>query len=79
LICQKCASHYHADLSLTLGTIKQLSWIGRKSIEMAQRIRFTKAGLEESLSLLEAFLPYHLGFRPRSLNFLKQIRNDKQT
>ncbi len=78
LMCKKCASKKKTDLSLTMGTIKQLGWIGTKSIEMAQRIKFTKVGLEESLSLLEAFLPYHLGFRPRSLDFLKQIRHEKK-
>jgi hypothetical protein len=30
--------------------------------------------LKEGLEFMEAFVPYHLGKEPRSLKFLRQIR-----
>ena len=76
LMCKQCASD-NSGLSLSLGTIKQLRWIGAKPVKMARRVRFSETGIKESLSFLESFLPFHLGFKPRSLAFLKQIRDEK--
>jgi DNA repair protein RecO (recombination protein O) len=53
--------------------VKLLHWILRGPLENVDRLRFSEAAVEESLRMLQAFLPYHLGKEPRSLKFLKQI------
>ena len=45
-----------------------------RQIQQASRIRFAPQALTEGTRLLEAFGPYHLGKKPRSLTFLEQIR-----
>jgi DNA repair protein RecO (recombination protein O) len=74
IVCGACASDKTGQISLSKGTIKQLRWIAGGDITKASRIRFSSPALKEGLNLLEAFLPYHLGKKPRSLSFLQQIR-----
>jgi len=61
-------------ISLSMGTIKPLLWIQHNDLKTAGRVRFTPSAAKESLTLLETFVPYHLGKDPRSLKFLQQIR-----
>lgn len=72
LICDRCTTT--ARIKLARGTIKQLQWLEKVHLSKAGRIRFSAQALAESQKLLEAFVPYHLGKEPRSLQFLKQIR-----
>lgn len=74
LVCQACVSAALCKISLSMGTIKQLLWIAGGGLARAARVRFAPQTLRESLELLEAFVPYHLGKEPRSLAFLRQIR-----
>ncbi len=74
IVCGACTSGKTGQISLSKGTIKQLRWIEGGDITKAARIRFSSPALKEGSSLLEAFLPYHLGKKPRSLSFLQQIR-----
>ena len=37
------------------------------------RIKFSNQAIKESLNMLEAFIPYHLGKETKSLRFLKQV------
>jgi len=74
IVCSRCVPDDPSSLRLHIGTIKQLQWIRRGELEMADRIRFTAQALSEGLSFLEAFAPYHLGKTPHSLSFLQQIR-----
>ena len=74
LICDKCASGAKGRMYLSKGTIKQLLWIERGELSRAKRIRFAPQGLREATDILEAFVPYHLGKKPKSLKFLNQIR-----
>ncbi len=86
LICGRCASGnsdqtslsdqigLSNQISLQKGSIKQLLWIEKGALKKIVRIRFTEQAIQESLPLLEAFTPYHLGKKPRSLSFLQQIR-----
>ena len=74
LICDRCVSGNSRQIRLQKGTIKQLQWIKQGGIQQASRIRFAPQALTEGNRLLEAFGPYHLGKKPRSLTFLEQIR-----
>jgi len=73
--CRLCDAQPTQTLCLSRGTIKQLQWIAEGDFERAQRIRFSAQALAEAQAFLEAFVPYHLGREPRSLKFLRQIRN----
>ena len=74
LVCHGCVSGALCTTYLSIGTIKQLLWIEGGDLARAARVRFAPQALRESLELLEAFVPYHLGKEPRSLVFLRQIR-----
>ncbi len=74
LVCATCASGMQRKQYLSKGMIKQLQWIESRDLDRASRIRFNHQALKEGLEFLEAFVPYHLGKEPRSLTFLRQIR-----
>ena len=74
LICDRCVSGNPRSIRLQKGTIKQLQWIKQGDIQQASRIRFGSQALIEGNRLLEAFGPYHLGKKPKSLTFLEQLR-----
>jgi DNA repair protein RecO (recombination protein O) len=74
LLCGKCGGAVTGGLQLSRGTVKQLLWLEKSSLATAARIRFSPQAIEEGLSFLEAFIPYHLGKQPRSLKFLRQMR-----
>lgn len=74
VICENCAPYGTDEHCLSSGTIKQLQWIDSNDIHKAARIRFSKQALKEGLLFLESFVPYHLGREPRSLKFLRQLR-----
>lgn len=79
LICSRCASASRGQTYLSKGTIKQLLWIESGELNKAKRIRFTHQTLREAMEILEEFVPYHLGKKPRSLEFLRHIRRDLNT
>ena len=74
LVCDTCAGIVSNRIRLSKGTIKQLLWLEKGTLEKAARIRFSPMALKEGLSFLEAFVPFHLGKEPRSLKFIQQIR-----
>lgn len=74
LVCEKCAIGSSRQISLSKGTIKQLLWIKSGNLDKVSRIRFSSRALKEGLKFMEMFVPYHLGKEPRSLAFLRQIR-----
>ena len=74
IVCGQCSSSAASRLSLGIGTIRQLLWVESGKLAKAARIRFSAAGLVESTNFLEEFVCYHLGKEPRSLKFLRQIR-----
>lgn len=77
LLCEKCTSGSLNKRSLSKGTIKQLRWLESGDWTKAERIRFSPPAIQEGQELLEAFVPYHLGKEPRSLKFLRRLRNDQ--
>jgi DNA repair protein RecO (recombination protein O) len=77
LVCEKCTSHSEQNVLISRGAVKQLKWITEKPAEKVFRIRFSTQVQRESLTFLETFVPFHLGIRPKSLSFLKQLRTRK--
>ena len=73
IVCRKCAAA-SGSVELSRATLKQLLWVQSGDLAKAARIRLNSRGTREALSFLEAFVPYHLGRQPKSLNFLRQIR-----
>lgn len=74
MVCHKCAPETAKSIRLSRGTVKQLRWLDNDDLDKASRVRFSPAAINESLSFLEAFVPFHLGKKPRSLTFLQQLR-----
>ncbi len=74
IVCQGCGGASLRETVLSKGTIKQLLWAGRGDYRLACRVRFSDFSIRAGLAFLEAFLPYHLGKRPKSLAFLQKIR-----
>ncbi len=74
LQCPQCASAATGRLTLSKGVLKQLQWIDQHDLETARRLCLSPQALQESLSFLEAFVPFHTGRQLRSLKFLRQIR-----
>jgi DNA repair protein RecO (recombination protein O) len=73
VLCEGCASQGVGPFSLSKGTIKVLNWVLNAPLEKVHRLRFSKQAVDESLQMLEAFVPYYLGREPKSLKFLKQL------
>ncbi|MBT8369937.1 MAG: DNA repair protein RecO [Deltaproteobacteria bacterium] len=75
ILCGNCTAGYRSRVALAKGTLKQLLWVESGNLAKAARIKFTKSALDEGAEFLEEFISYHLGKQPRSLSFLRQIRN----
>ncbi len=75
ILCNGCTSKTLQKPFLSKGIIKQLLWIEKGDLVKAVRVRFTSDALREGLEFLETFVPYHLGKEPKSLKFLRKIRN----
>jgi len=76
ILCGNCSTSPSPRISLAKGTIKQLLWVESGKLAKTTRIKFIKPALEESTRFLEEFVCYHLGKEPRSLKFLRQIRQN---
>ena len=75
ILCGNCSSASATRITLSKGTIKQLLWVESGRLSKASRIKFNSAALKEGTEFLEEFVPYHLGRQPRSLKFLRQVRD----
>ena len=75
ILCESCRTGSASRALLGKGTIKQLLWVESGDLAKAIRIKFSQPALKESTEFLEEFVCYHLGKQPRSLKFLRQIRN----
>ncbi len=74
IACPTCGFPANGQMKISKGTLKQLLWTNGGDLERASRIRFAPAAMEEGLKFLEAFVPYHLAKRPKSLKVLRAIR-----
>jgi len=75
ILCGDCSRRGTSRLYLAKGTIKQLLWVEEGNLAKATRMKFSAPALNESTHFLEEFVSYHLGRQPRSLKFLRQIRD----
>ncbi len=76
ILCKNCRTGSTSrPLLLGKGTVKQLLWVESGDLAKANRIKFSQPALKEGTEFLEEFVCYHLGKQPRSLKFLRQIRN----
>jgi DNA repair protein RecO (recombination protein O) len=73
VLCDQCALQGARPLNLSMGTVKLLSWVLNAPLRKLNRIRFSRQAIQESLRMLEAFVPYYLGKETKSLKFLKQV------
>ena len=73
IVCEKCGASRASRLHLSKGTIKLLSWVLNAPLEKLNRVRFSKQAVDETVHMLEVFVPYHLGKETKSLKFLKQL------
>lgn len=75
LVCDQCAKgSVRRGITVSKGTLKQLSWINNTDLCRADRIRFSPCAVREGERLLESFIPCHLGHEVNSLTFLRRIR-----
>ncbi|MBU8848771.1 MAG: DNA repair protein RecO [Desulfobacterales bacterium] len=78
IICQNCVKRKSKyGMTVSKGTLKQLFWINNSDISRADRMKFSNFAIKEGEMLLEAFIPFHIGRDFKSLQFLKQIRQEK--
>lgn len=76
IVCDRCLERQDRAGSLSKGTIKQLLWVANSELEKAGRAKFAKQAVREGLSFLEAFVIFHLGSEPRSLQFIRGLRRN---
>jgi len=75
ILCKDCRTGSASRTLIGKGAIKQLLWVESGDLAKATRIKFSQSALKEGTEFLEEFVCYHLGKQPRSLKFLRQIRN----
>lgn len=78
VVCERCASQGRSPLLLSKGTVKLLNWVLKAPLDKVERVRFSEVALEESLQMIETFVPYHLGKETKSLKFLRRLKSDFQ-
>lgn len=80
IVCNRCLGLDHVSvrqgISISKGTLKQLSWMNAADIHRADRIKFSLSAVREGETLLEGFIPCHIGKDLKSLMFLKRIREN---
>lgn len=74
VICSRCAHTSRSNLNLSKGCAKQLQWVQKGTLSQATRVRFSPSAIKEGQRLLEAFVPFHLGHAPQSLQVLQKAR-----
>lgn len=74
IVCRQCPAQQEGRLQVGKGTLKQLLWMADGDWDQALRVRFSPQGLKEATAFMEAFVPYHIGRVPKSLEFLRQVR-----
>ena len=77
LVCDKCMKRAVINnVAVSKGTLKQLAWINDNEITKAGRIKFSSLAVKEGETLLQAFIPFHIGREFKSLMFLNRIKRE---
>lgn len=77
LVCDKCMKGAVLNsVRISKGTLKQLAWINENEITKAGRIKFSSLAIKEGETLLQAFIPFHIGREFKSLLFLNRIKRE---
>lgn len=76
VLCSRCPPSSRVQ-SMSLGTLRALSWIQYRDREAAGRMQFSPKSRQEGLDFLENFMVFHLGREFRSLRYLKSIRKGR--
>ncbi len=71
---QKSHAPEEYGILVSRGTLKQLFWMNTVEASRADRIRFSPLALEEGQTLMETFIPFHIGRTMKTLRFLHQLR-----
>jgi DNA repair protein RecO (recombination protein O) len=79
VVCDQCPTDRQRHLQLAKGTLRQLEWVAGGDLAKALRAKFTAPAIAEATAFLEAFVPYHLGRKIKSLKILQQIRGRMTT
>ena len=75
IVCESCGPPQGRSVALGKATVMQLRWMQKEELAKAERVRITAQAMAEGARLLESFVPFHLGKEPKSLRFLRQIRD----
>lgn len=77
ILCKNCIRKKNKHgMMVSKGTLKQLYWINHTPMARADRLRFSSPAIREGETLLESFIPFHVGRQFKSLEFLKRLRQD---
>ena len=76
LVCNQCgARSVRHGITVSKGTLKQLSWINGTDMGRAERLKFSPEAIQQGGRLLEAFIPCHIGREMKSLAVLRRLRH----
>lgn len=76
LQCEKCAKD--RSLAVSEGTLKTLAFAQDQPLEKAGRLRISRGAEREARKALESFLVHLMQKRPKSLDFIRRIREEKK-
>ncbi|MBF0227438.1 MAG: DNA repair protein RecO [Desulfobacterales bacterium] len=75
VVCESCKNNSSGSYLISKGIINMLLWINRDDFLRLSRINLTLSDMKNITGFLESFSIYHIGKEPKSLDFLKNIRN----
>ena len=73
ILCAVCHKESDAYPCLSHGTIKIFQQAQQLSLEKLNRIHFSAASHDEGKLIMAQFLEYHIGRKPKSLEFIEQL------
>lgn len=74
IICSACHKESDTYPCLSHGTIKIFQQAQQLSLEKLNRIHFSAASQGEGKLIMAQFLEYHIGRKPKSLEFIEQLK-----
>jgi len=77
ILCPACHKESDAHPCLSHGTIKIFQQAQQLSFEKLNRIHFSAASQAEGRLIMAQFLEYHIGRKPKSLDFIEKLTNGK--